>query len=198
MPVKGEGSLTYRSIGGLSSSRLPHGSPMSKKLPRQFWRPRTSARRSDNWRLRAPRGASWENIRGFNTPNAKNTLELFQLPGFDPSVYWGFTFTWERQASVRYGGIYDSKTLTSSQAQRELDAWLLVRHRIAHGDTLPSDAERVSGKSTGTPQLLRRNAQRCIAFFEALVMATDASARCDSLALSAETQPAASECAGYS
>jgi hypothetical protein len=122
-------------------------------------------------------GRARENVRRFNTPNAKNTLELFGLLGFDPSADWAFIFTWERQASVRYGGLYDSITLTSPQAQRELDAWLLVRHKIAHGDILPSDAARVSGTSAGTPQLLRRNAQRCIAFFEGLVAATDASAR---------------------
>lgn len=92
-----------------------------------------------------------EQIRRFNTPNAQNTLDLLSLVGFDPLPYWQFGFRWEWQRSDRYGSMTRFTTLTSADCRKELDAWLLIRHRIAHGDSLPVDAERVSGSDHGEP-----------------------------------------------
>jgi len=113
-----------------------------------------------------------DRIRRFNTPNARNTVELFGLVGFDPRPGWALTLEWERQFSKVNGSMKSKTNLTRSDTAKELDAWLLVRHRIAHGDTLPKDSERVSGTDRGKPQLMRKNADRCVGFFDALVRAT--------------------------
>jgi hypothetical protein len=113
-----------------------------------------------------------DQVRRFNTPNAANTVEILGLVGFDPRPGWSFVLEWERQVSRVYGSMKSRKKLTRTDTVKELDAWLLVRHRIAHGDTLPSDVERVSGTDRGKPQLVRQNADRCTSFFEALVHAT--------------------------
>lgn len=119
-----------------------------------------------------------DQVRRFNTPNAQNSLELFGLAGFDPTPAWGFIFTWEWQYSNRYGSIArQTELLSPRKVKAELDAWDLVRNRIAHGDTLPTDTERVSGTDGGKPQMMRRNADRCVRFFEALVLATGAQVR---------------------
>jgi hypothetical protein len=119
-----------------------------------------------------------EQIKRYNTPNAQNTLDLFSLLGFDPSDVWGFGFAWEWQRSARRpnGSVTKVTTLSSANARKELDAWLLIRHRIAHGDALPADPERVTGTDHGEPQLMRRNADRCVKFFHGLVMSTSAAA----------------------
>jgi hypothetical protein len=118
-----------------------------------------------------------DEIRRFNTPNARNTVQLLGTVGFDPRPGWSFTLEWERQVSALYGSMKSRVNLSPADTAAELDAWLLVRHRIAHGDELPSDPDRVSGTDRGKPQLMRKNSDRCVSFFEALVHATAAEVR---------------------
>jgi hypothetical protein len=121
-------------------------------------------------------GHARQEIRRFNTPNSQNTLNLLSLVNFDPTPYWTFTFAWERQWSARHGPMRDYLSLSAPSTRRELDAWLLVRHRIAHGASLPADPDHVSGVDHGEAQLLRRNADRCVNFFQGLAMSTSAGA----------------------
>jgi hypothetical protein len=99
----------------------------------------------------------------FNTPNARNTLMLFNNVGFDPSSSWVFGIG----APVR--------AYTTPDVRREIDGWLDVRHSIAHGSPLPA-TDLVSGRTQSGPNLHRSDAERCIEFFERLVAITAAAA----------------------
>lgn len=117
-------------------------------------------------------------IRRFNTPNSRNTIDLLIRTGFDPSVLWAFLTRWP-WARLTTGEIfYQQKTWTSAQAIEELDIWLQVRHRIAHGRDLDDPGIRriLSGTASGKPSLRKVDAERCIAFMEALAKATDKAA----------------------
>jgi hypothetical protein len=101
----------------------------------------------------------------FNTPNARNTLALFDNVGFDPLPMWTFSIG----TPPRAHGAQD--------VSDELDGWLTVRHKIAHGDQLPAN-NLVTGRTQLGPSIHRKDAERCIVFFEALVRVTaDAAAR---------------------
>jgi hypothetical protein len=119
-------------------------------------------------------------IRNLNTPDTRKTMALWRLIAFDPFSAWTFSFDWEKQRSVRRGGsIADSATLTVGGCKAELDGWLQVRHKIAHGDVfpaIPSVTAFVTGSRAGVPRLQRRDADRCVSFFSALVTATTAEA----------------------
>jgi len=112
----------------------------------------------------------------FNTPNSANTLDLFLRVGFDPSPRWGVAIRW---VYGRYGGgrtVDKTMTYTPTEAGFELDAWLQVRHRIAHGRVFdPTDRylkSVLSGVSKSGLTLWRTDAERCIAFIDALATAT--------------------------
>jgi hypothetical protein len=119
-------------------------------------------------------------IKRLNTPDARNTLDLFGLVDFDPLPVWAFTFEYEVEFSQLHGSHTKSRTLNATQAQQELDSWLQVRHKIAHGDALsaaPRFQGLVSGRSRqGEPRLTRRDADRCASFFRMLVDVTTAEA----------------------
>lgn len=118
-----------------------------------------------------------DQIKRLNTPDARNSIDLLALVGFDPTPAWTFTFEWERQVVRGHPSYTSNKTFGPGEAQKELDRWMLVRHKIAHGDTLPNDQELVSGRSFhGEPRVKRENAARCTSFFGALVAATSAEA----------------------
>lgn len=117
-------------------------------------------------------GLVQKEIKRYSTPNSANTLQLLSLVNFDPSPGWSFTVEWERQHSERYGSLRKRRPFHPSEAKRELDSWLLVRHAIAHGSALPAVGDRVSGRYKGNPQLTRRDADRCASFFDGLVGAT--------------------------
>lgn len=89
----------------------------------------------------------------FNTPNARNTLSLFNNVGFDPEPSWHFSIG----APPR---VYAAKDVRD-----EIDGWLDVRHKIAHGAPLPA-TNFVSGRPQSGPSLHRRDAERCIDFFD--------------------------------
>jgi hypothetical protein len=99
----------------------------------------------------------------FNTPNAKNSLDLLADVGFDPTSRWSFVMgnppATYRQADIR----------------GEIDGWLEVRHKIAHGSPLP-ESRLVRGRTKRGPTLHRSDAEQCIEFFEAVVAATTTAA----------------------
>lgn len=95
----------------------------------------------------------------FNTPNARNTIVLFDNVGFSPSSSWTFTLG------------TPSRSYSQQDVREEIDGWLAVRHRIAHGAMLPA-SHLVSGRTKDGPSLHRKDAERCIAFFELVVRAT--------------------------
>jgi hypothetical protein len=63
----------------------------------------------------------------------------------------------------------------SQRVATEIDGWLDVRHKIAHGARLPA-SNFVSGRTQSGPSLHRADAERCVEFFEAVVAATAAAA----------------------
>jgi hypothetical protein len=95
----------------------------------------------------------------FNTPNARNTLALYATVGFDPEQAWTFSIG------------NPARSYSSSDVRSEIDGWLEVRHKIAHGAQLPATA-LVSGRTQHGPSLHRKDAERCVAFFEAVVQVT--------------------------
>lgn len=105
-----------------------------------------------------------------NTPNTRNVVELFQRVGFDPRRAWSFAIRWTLQVGKTSGRKFEPEL-----AARELDAWLEVRHRVAHGKSLANakDVREVtSGRTNHGPSLHRGDAEHCIAFFRALVRST--------------------------
>jgi hypothetical protein len=119
-------------------------------------------------------------VRRLNVPNAQKTLDLWSWIAFNPAPAWSFTFSWEKQRSIAHGGaIAHQATLTSQQAKDELDTWVLIRHKIAHGDSLPAEPRfqrLATGERKGLPRIKRADADRCLRFFERLVAITDSEA----------------------
>jgi hypothetical protein len=95
----------------------------------------------------------------FNTPNSRNSLALFANVGFDPTAQWRFSMTGP------------SRTYDRQRVRQEVDGWLDIRHKIAHGAPLPAN-EFVSGRSQRGPSLHRKDAERCVWFFSAVVELT--------------------------
>jgi len=117
-------------------------------------------------------------IRRFNTPNSRNTVDLLARTGFDPSAVWTFSAQWAWARLSSGETYYQQMTWTPSDATEELDTWLQVRHRIAHGRDLddPRIRRLLSGTASGKPSLRKVDAERCIAFMEGLATATDTAA----------------------
>ena len=118
-------------------------------------------------------------VKRLNVPNGGKTVDLLATVNFDPQPAWNYNFDWERQRSARHGSVREARTVNPQQTREELDSWVNVRHAIAHGVELPQDRryrDLISGKEKGKPRLLRRNADRCLNFFEQLVAATGAEA----------------------
>lgn len=115
-------------------------------------------------------------VKRLNVPDTKKVLDLWQWVGFDPTTAWGLTFAWEKQRSTAHGGrIAEQATLTVQQTKDELDTWILIRHKIAHGDVLPAEPRFIAlatGSRAGVPRLKRANADRCLNFFQQLVSVT--------------------------
>lgn len=106
-----------------------------------------------------------------NTPDSKKTIELFGRLGFDPSPAWTFTIRWPLQV----GKVSGPRAFVAKSAANELDAWLEVRHLIAHGKPLAAGKlvpTVTTGRPKNGPSLLRRDAEHCLSFFRALVKAT--------------------------
>jgi hypothetical protein len=103
--------------------------------------------------------AAKNSLRRFNTPNARNTLNLLADVGFDPTSDWAFVMG---KPPAHYG---------LSDIRTEIDGWLEVRHKIAHGATLPA-SRLVNGRTKSGPTLHRSDAEQCIEFFEEVVRVT--------------------------
>lgn len=110
-----------------------------------------------------------------NTPDARNAISLWSAVNFDPTPAWAFTFAWEMAWSRANGSQMEQASLNPIKVREELDSWLQVRHKLAHGDTLPTGqryAQLVTGRRGNQPRLKRRDSNRCIAFFSKLVDVT--------------------------
>jgi len=122
-------------------------------------------------------------VKRLNVPDTAKTLDLWRWVAFDPTPAWGFSYTWEKQRSLAHGGrIIGRATLTHPQAQNELDTWIQIRHKIAHGDAIPPEPRYVAfatGCRTGVRRLRRVDADRCLNFVQKLVGVTSAAAERD-------------------
>jgi hypothetical protein len=108
---------------------------------------------------RVVKAATKNAVRRFNTPDTRNTLDLFHSVGFDPESAW----------RVSVGK--PPQQLRPHEVRERIEQWLDVRHTIAHGAVLP-ELPIVSGRTTRGPTLHRKDAEACIEFFEALVNVT--------------------------
>jgi hypothetical protein len=114
-------------------------------------------------------------VETLSTPNSQNVLALLALAGFDPRPSWSLNFDWERQRSTRYMSLRSRASVSASGAAAEIDGWLKVRNVVAHGGRLQSGqpySSLITGSAAGRPVVLRRDADRCVAFFRELVSQT--------------------------
>ncbi len=108
-------------------------------------------------------------------PDTKKALDLWNWVAFDPTPAWAFTYLWEKQRSVRHGGRITGQRRFPQQTKDELDTWVLIRHKIAHGDAIPAEPRfqaLATGQRNGVPRLKRIDADRCLTFFQQLVAVT--------------------------
>jgi hypothetical protein len=100
-----------------------------------------------------------KSIGDLNTPNTQNVVRLLDWSfGLDPRPFW----IW----------IAGGRNWTSTEFCDKTDAWLRIRHTIAHGNALPTNLPWLRN-SSGTARLnlaLLREAKR---HFEKLVELTD-------------------------
>lgn len=94
----------------------------------------------------------------FSTPNAKNTRRLLMHLDFDPWPHWA----WEER-DVR---------LDTAAVRDRMNAWLLVRHAIAHGHPELPDVDVLTSLPGGRRSLRRGNAEACMEFFQRVVSCT--------------------------
>lgn len=71
------------------------------------------------------RGRVLQEIGGFSTPDATKSRDLMKLVDFDPYPTW----TWRQSGGQGVGSV----TITPAQAAGQINAWLRLRHDIAHG-----------------------------------------------------------------
>jgi hypothetical protein len=90
----------------------------------------------------------------FSTPNAEGVRELLLHVGFDPWPHW--TWVWSRSR------------VTPARARDMMNAWLRVRHHIAHGDAELSKQEALNPTRSEEFALTLPNAYRCMKFFSRL------------------------------
>tara|TARA_B100000965_G_scaffold351539_1_gene326194 strand:- start:1078 stop:1701 length:624 start_codon:yes stop_codon:yes gene_type:complete len=101
-------------------------------------------------------------IESFNNPNRKNVQRLLrETLNFDPFPHWTWT-----------AGV---KTWTAAQARARLDEWVQIRHRVAHGNPLPTYPWILG--NNGQPRLTLTHMRSCRGFFNAMVRATDSALR---------------------
>ena len=104
------------------------------------------------------------------TPNAENVRNLMVGAGFDPRPSW----TWVQRGGRGSGMV----TWTPAMAADRINAWLRVRHAIAHGHpVLPQVAAlqdvRLNPVNTPTDPAIRLvDAEQCLAFFRRLARLT--------------------------
>ena len=96
-----------------------------------------------------------------NTPNSQNVRRLLESSyGFDPRPYW----VWE---SPRRN--WDTQTFCD-----RTDAWLRIRHAIAHGNSLPDNLSWIKN-TAGVSRLTLNLLNECQRHFRELARKTDKS-----------------------
>jgi hypothetical protein len=98
-------------------------------------------------------------LQRFNTPNARNSVNILLDLGFDPRSKWNFTLG------------TPARTYSEEAVRKEIDDWLDVRHSIAHGFQMPTK-QLLTGQTQAGPSIRRSDAERCIEFFEEVVVVT--------------------------
>jgi len=99
-------------------------------------------------------------VKKFNTPNDTNARDLLlDALGFNPWPAW----EWRRGRRQ-----WDVK-----EVRKRTNAWVLVRHSIAHGFDLPDDVTWLRGRN-GRARLTLRLLKECRSHFQHLVSKTDA------------------------
>jgi len=97
-------------------------------------------------------------IQRFNTPNTSNAIDLFAAVGVDAEGVWnGLTFK--------------RKRLEVAAVKKTVDAWVNVRHQVAHGE-VELKGKYVLSKTKGGCSLRRNDAERCMSFFRVLALET--------------------------
>ncbi len=92
---------------------------------------------SQGSKLEALTTASLEDsIRRFNTPNMKNVRDLLKSVGFDLGTGWTVTL--------------QGMSLMDHEAATLVNAWLQVRHSVAHGVPFHKNAELMRLRDTGS------------------------------------------------
>ncbi len=102
-----------------------------------------------------------ESIRRFHTPNAERVQELLcgLSLGFDPWPHW----SWH----------VGPRQWDAGEMRSRLNAWLRIRHSIAHGSALPNNIAWLHDHQY-QPRLTLQSLRECRKFFERLVVLTDA------------------------
>lgn len=98
-------------------------------------------------------------VKKFHTPDSTNVRDLFfGTLEFDP---WP---SWEWRSRRRQ---WDPREM-----RKRLDAWVLIRHSVAHGFPLPCDIEWLKGPS-GSERLTLSLLKECKSYFERIAQQTD-------------------------
>jgi hypothetical protein len=109
--------------------------------------------------LQTRKTAARQEVGRFNTPNSQNARSLLRsITGFDPWPIWEW-----RQGPRQWNG-HVTRVRT--------DAWVRVRHTIAHGYGLPADLDFLLGQN-GQPRLTLNLLQECVKHFRHLVRLSD-------------------------
>jgi hypothetical protein len=82
------------------------------------------------------RGALDESIQRFNTPNMSNVQTLFKNVGLDLGTSWTVTL--------------QGTSLMSQEATTLVDAWLQVRHSVAHGVSFHNNTKLMNLRQQGS------------------------------------------------
>lgn len=142
-------------VEGFARARLRFGTVLPKDT-------------GDDWRMRrlatanaAMRPLVEREIKRFSTPSSGAVCDLLRLVNFDPRVHWEF--------------VVGNRRLRQQEVAERLDAWLKVRHAIAHGDSHLPPVDVLAKTKGGYGSLTRSKAEQCVRFFSALVIATGGS-----------------------
>jgi hypothetical protein len=98
----------------------------------------------------------------FSTPNAEGVRDLLMRVGFDPLPHW----TWR----------WSTNDMTPQLAHERMNAWLRVRHAIAHGDPVLPEVDVLRGDPKGKRALSLERANACMKFFTWVADETTAAA----------------------
>jgi hypothetical protein len=104
---------------------------------------------------RALVGLAEREVARFSTPSAGAVCRLLSLLGDDPRTRW---------SAMGLAG-----PSGPSEVGRRLDAWVSVRHAIAHGAAHLPAVEVLARTKAGHGSLTRRHAAQCMTFFRSLV-----------------------------